>query len=99
MALSERSVFLPQSAAPAPSPIVFRFPKSDNSQPATAEEKGGRDHANAKDSSGKATAVMRLIAGCLVTNDPKKSSAGSFEVCLLHGYCRGMYPVLSVLFF
>ncbi|CAM9999546.1 unnamed protein product, partial [Ectocarpus sp. 8 AP-2014] len=69
-----------QSAAPAPSPIVLRFPKSDNSQPATAEEKGGRDHANTKDSSSKATTVMRLIAGCLATNDPKKSSAGSFEM-------------------
>lgn len=97
MAFSERSVFPPQSAAPAPSPIVLRFPKSDNSRPATAEEKAQRDHAKAKDSSSKTTAVMRLMVGCLATNDPKKSSAGSFEVCLygfgVHARC---IPYISI---
>lgn len=68
---------------PATSLVVLRFPKGENANGAAAEgEKGEGDNANNKAASPPppATAVMQLVVGCLVTNDPKKSSAGSFEV-------------------
>lgn len=61
------ALFLRQSAAPPPPPIVLRFPKDDSNK---TGEQGPTDGGT----------VMRLVVGCLVTNDPKKSSAGSFEV-------------------
>lgn len=63
---------LRQSAAPPPPPIVLRFPKDDSnsSRGAAAGGKGPTDGSGG----------MRLVVGCLATNDPKKSSAGTFEV-------------------
>eukprot|EP00903_Cladosiphon_okamuranus_P020361 g18681.t1 len=61
-----------QSAAPPPPPIVFRFPKDDsNSGHGAAAGEGNQIGGGG---------VMRLVVGCLATNDPKKSSSGTFEV-------------------
>lgn len=59
---------------------MLRFPKSNGAGGGAEADKRGGGGARDDKAVNLGATVMRLVVGCISTNDPKKSSAGSFEV-------------------